>query len=443
MPAPERRTRWDLTAAAVLAVAVLAVSTVLWWVSDARRTTVTIASGTTGTSQPGAAGTGSSSGSRTSPIGQLPSALTEAWRAPSPATPVPVVAGGSVVTGSEGMVAGRDLRSGAIHWSYRRDRPLCMVAAALHQVVAVYRRGDNCSEVSALDGASGRRGPQRTGPVEAPTRLFAANHLLAASGQHYLEVWRSDLVRTLSYGRLPTPLQPATQPRPDCLHGSVALRSAYRSGGADEAGNRLAVVERCAGERPRLTVQRADPKEPEQPEVIFSVLLPGQQARVVATRGDRVAVALADPARLVVFDGLGKTVAEHPLTVPEADLRGDPSGGVVDVTETPTELYWFTGSATVALDAGDLRPRWTRPGSLGTGTEVAGRLLLPIPGAMAVLDTTTGEQIGVLPVNRGDYHGPVATASSAGMVLEHRGDTLVALRGEFSATNRTTGQSPR
>jgi hypothetical protein len=329
-----------------------------------------------------------------------------------------------VVTGTEGVVAGRDLRSGAIRWSYRRDRPLCAAVAAFHQVVAVYRRGETCSEVTALDWASGRRGAQRTGPVEAPTRLISAGNLLAASGRRYLEVWRFDLVRTLVYGRLPTPAQPATQPRPDCLHGSMALSFGSRPGGA---GARLAVVERCAGERSRLTVQRSDPKEPEVPEVIFSVLLPGQQARVVALSGDRVAVALPNPARLVVLDGLGKTVAEHPLAVPDADLQGDPFGGVVDITETPTELYWFTGSATVALDTADLRPRWIRPGSLGTGTEVARRLLLPVPGALAVLDTTTGEQIGALPVDRGGYRGPVATASSDGVVLEQRGDTLVAL----------------
>lgn len=433
MLAPERRTRWDLIAAALLAAAIIAVSAVLWWVSDARRTVVTSAPGTTTVT-----GTGSGANGQTSPTGQLPSALTEAWRAPSLATPVPLASTGTVVTAAEGMVAGRDLRSGAIRWSYRRDRPLCTVTAALSHVVAVYQRGETCSEVTTLEWTSGLRGAQRTGPVEAPTRLVAAGNLLAASGRRYLEVWRSDLVRTLAYGRLPTPAQPGTQPRPECLHGSLALSSTPDSrvpGGAGPGGsvaagavNRLAVVERCPGERPRLTVQRPDPKEPEVPEVTFSVLLPGQQARVVAVRADRAAVALPDPARLVVLDELGKTVAEHPLAVPDADLRGDPPAGLVELTETPTTLSWFTGSVTVALDTADLRPRWVRPGSLGAGTEVAGRLLVPVSGALAVLDTSTGDQISALPVDRGDYRGPVIIASSSGVILEQRGDTLVALR---------------
>jgi len=50
-----------------------------------------------------------------------------------------------------------------------------------------------------------------------------------------------------------------------------------------------------------------------------------------------------------------------------------------------------------------------------------------VPGALAVLDTTTGQQVGALPVDRGDYRSPVGTASSGGVVLEQRGGTLVAL----------------
>ncbi|MDT7595407.1 MAG: hypothetical protein QOJ06_953 [Pseudonocardiales bacterium] len=411
MLAPERRTRWDLTAAAVLIVAALTAAAALWWMSDARRTTLTPATGPTAGVAPSAARSGS-----------LPTALTEAWRAPSAATPVPLAADGIAVTGAAGLVAGRDLYTGAVRWSYRRDRPLCTVAAAFHQVIAVYQRSGTCSEVTALGWVDGRRGPQRTGPVEAPTRLVAAGNQVAATGSRYLEVWRSDLVRTLAYGRLPTPVQPATQPRPDCVHDSMALSNAKLGGG------KLAVVEQCPGERVRLTVQRSDPKEPDHPEVTFSTLLSGQQAQVIALSGERVAVALPDPARLAVLDGQGKEIAEYPLAVPDADLRGNPPGGLADVTETATEIYWFTGSATVALDIADLRPRWTRAGSSGTGSEVAGRLLLPVPGALAVLDTTTGQQLGALPVDRGGYRGPVGTASSGGVVLEQRGDTLVALR---------------
>ncbi|MGH3929210.1 MAG: Rv3212 family protein [Pseudonocardiaceae bacterium] len=408
MLAPERRTRRDLIAGVVLAMTVVVVATALWWTSDARRTILRTATGP----------------SADAPVGEatveerLPSALAEIWRAPSSATPVPLVRDGTVVTGAAGGVAGRDLIAGSVRWSYQRNLSLCTVSDAHNRVVALYRRGETCSEVSTLAWADGRRGPQRTGPVEAPTRLTADGDLAAVTGGRYLEVWRTDLVRTLMYGRLPTPAQPGRQPRPDCTHGSLALNS-----------GRLALVEHCPDEDwARLTVQRAHPKEPDQPEVDFSTPLSGAAARIVALNPDRVAVALPDPARLLVFDAKGNQVADHSLAVPDADLRGDPPGGLSVITETPTGLYWFTGSATVALDIGDLRPRWTRPGSLGTGSLLAGRLLLPVPGVLAVLDAATGEQIATLPVDRGGYVGPVGTASAGNVVLEQRGDTLVVLR---------------
>ena len=92
---PERRTRWDLTAAAVVAVIVFTVAAALWWTSDAHRTTLTTAAGPAPSNATSAAGSGS-----------LPTALTEAWRAPSPATPVPLAADGTAVTGAAGVVAG-------------------------------------------------------------------------------------------------------------------------------------------------------------------------------------------------------------------------------------------------------------------------------------------------------------------------------------------------
>ncbi|MGH4024007.1 MAG: Rv3212 family protein [Pseudonocardiaceae bacterium] len=402
MPAAERRTRGDLVAAAILTVVVLVIAAALWWTSDTRRTILVTATGP----------------APQAPAQRpLPAALAEIWRAPSPATPVPVVQGGTVVTGAGGEVAGRDLGSGAIRWSYRRDLPLCTVAAALNRVAALYQRGEHCSEVTTLRWADGGRGPQRNGPVEAPTRLVADGDQAATAGRRYLEVWRSDLVRTLSYGRLPTPAQPATQPRPDCTHGSMALDS-----------GRLAVIERCPAETSaRLTVQRSHPKEPDQPEVDFSTPMPGDQARVIALTPRRVAVALPGPPRLLVFDARGNQVAEHPLTIPDADLRGDPPAGPAMVTSTPVALYWFTGSTTIALDAATLRPRWTRLGARGPGCLVAGRLLVPTQGALSVLDTRTAEQVAALPVDRGGYLGPVVTATSGDVVLEQRGDTLVAL----------------
>lgn len=404
-PRPERRTRADLIAAALLTVAVLVAGTTLWWTSDIRGTTLRTADG------PGGTGIGSAPGPAT-----IPPSLAEAWRAPSPATGRPVLRGTVAVTGSGGEVAGRDLAGGEVRWSYRRDLPLCTVASGFDRVLAVHRRDGYCSEVTLLQPGDGSRAAQRTGPIEAPTELLAGPSTVAAVGDRYLEVWRSDLVRTLVYGALPAPVRPGAQPRPDCTHGSGALTD-----------GRLAIIERCPGESAdRLTLQQADPDEPDEPEVVASVLLPGQGATVVALTPARVAVALPDPARLVVLDASAKPLAEYPLDVPPADLER--VSGAAELTSGPGGLFWFSGSATVSLDPTELRPRWTLPGTLGPGALLAGRLLVPVPGALAVLEIATGRATGTLPVDRGGFAGPVAVAATGDVVLEQRGDELVALR---------------
>ncbi|MQA15451.1 MAG: hypothetical protein GEV09_15150 [Pseudonocardiaceae bacterium] len=389
----------------MIAAALLLLGSGLWWVSDARGTTVrTDDTPTAGTPLPGP---------RT-----LPSSLTQLWRAPSGATPEPVVTGGTVITGHAGEVTGRDPVTGQARWSYRRELPLCTVGAAFGQALAVHREGEFCSEVTALAPADGSRGAQRTGPLRPPTRLLPEGNLVTATGQRYLEVWRSDLVRTLEYGALPTPVKPGAQPRTRCSYGSIAV-----------AAGLLGVIERCPGERAdRITVQQADPEEPDRPEIELSTLLRGRGASLVALTPDRSAVALPDPPRLVVLDNTGQRIVERGLDIPAADLRGDPPAGAVPTTVTAGATYWFTGSATVALGSPDLLPMWSIPDTLGPGTLLAGRLLVPVPGGLAVVDVTTGEQVGTLPVDRGGYTGPVEVGSAGDVVLEQRGDTLVALR---------------
>lgn len=403
MPAPERRTRADITAATLIAVVLLGVTAALWWTSDARGSTLRTAANPL----PTAVHTAAES---------VPSALREFWRAPSPATPAPVVFGRAVVTGSAGTVSGRELATGQVRWRYQRDLALCTVGGAFGRAIAVYRNGDYCSEVTSLEPADGSRGPQRTSPLRPSTRLVSGPDHVLATGQRYLEVWRSDLVRTLQYGAVPTPVKPGAQPRTGCRYASVAV-----------ARDLVGVIERCPGEpTDRLTVLRAAPEEPNEPNAVYSVLLPGSDASLVALTTERAAVAVPNPARLVVLDDSGDRLAEYLLDIPAADLRGDPSGQVVPVAATASGLFWFTGSATVALD-GQLRPQWAVAGTLGPGTLLAGRLLVPVPGGLAVLDPSTGQRQDLIPVDRGSYRGPVRITAAGTKIVEQRGDTLVVL----------------
>ncbi|HTK64969.1 MAG TPA: hypothetical protein VL595_21455 [Pseudonocardia sp.] len=417
----ERRRRVDVVVAVLLVAAVAVGAALLAVYSPAANTTSVTAAG---------------------PIPAVPDApddvpghLTELWHAPSAATPGPLAVGPVVVTGDQddgtsrngdqaraghdgGIVTGRDPFTGRALWSYRRNLPLCTVGSGWGNALAVYRRGDYCSEITALTATTGARGPQRNSDTHPPTRLFGVGDLVAATGPGYLEVWRSDLVRTVMYGATRADAQPDRQPHRDCRHVSAA--------GAED---RLAVLERCPGEpTDRLTMLRPDGKEPDRPEVDFSVSLPAAGTRLVAVSVDRVAVLLPNPTRISVRDSQGNEITSYPIDLPPTDLAGDPPDGTVATSDGLREQLWWSGSRTVALEASELRPEWTVPAALGPGTLWAGRLLVPVPAGLAVLDVETGATLRTLPLDRGGWHGPVRLSSIGPVLLEQRGPTVVALR---------------
>jgi hypothetical protein len=369
----------------------------------------------------------------------MPPSLGEAWRAASGATPVPVAVGPTVVTGDGGEVAGRDPLTGQVRWRYARDLPLCTVSWSWSQAIAVYQNVRNllpgsdpnaagtCSEVTSLQAVTGERGRQRNGDAEAGARLLSDGVHVTATGKRLLNTWRSDLVLTMQYGTVPAIVQPDKQPRSDnpdkqprntCVFDSVSVTN-----------GRIGVIERCPLDPgDRLTVYLPTNDDHDDPEVKFSSVVGTEGARLVALNETLAAVARPDPNRLVVFDDKGGQVAEYPLELPPEDFANAPSAGVESTTRAAGMVFWFTGSRTIALSSADLRPLWIIEGTLGSGTEFAGRMLLPVPDGLAVIDPATGVRQGTLPVNREGYRGPVTMSTLGPMVLEQRGPTLVALR---------------
>ena len=403
MLAPERRTRTDLLVAAALVVTVLVAASVVWLNSEARGTTSTTWDG----SVPAPAAAQS-----------LPRALAELWRVPSAATTTPVVSGGTIATADGGAVVGRDPQSGEERWRYERDRALCAVAEAWGDVVSVYRDPRGCGQVTALDAGTGARGAQRSSDADDPIRLVDTGSHLIALGDTRLEMWRSDLVRTVEYGRVDAPVNPNAQPRSGC-----ELRS------ADAGAEVLAVLEQCAGEpSERLTLLDPSPEDSQKPEEFASSVLPeagrDADARIVAVVGDRTAVYLAPDGtagpRIEVFDSDGALVDTHALQRPAGTSEGPAveRGGV---------LVWWTGRDTVALSTSDFAPQWTVEGTLGNGDVMAGSLLLPVDGALLGVDARTGERGSRIDVERGAV-GSVNVSVAGDVVVEQRGDELVALR---------------
>jgi hypothetical protein len=399
----ERRRRGDLVAAGVLVLVVALGIVVVAATSSVGHTTSITA-------------TGPVPADPESPP-RVPATLTEAWRAPSAATSIPVAVGPVVVTGDDSTVVGRDPVTGAQRWSYRRNLPLCTIGAEWGRAIAVFRNGTYCSEVTSLHAGTGARGPQRNSDVPVGTRLVSDGYLVTATGSNHLETWRSDLVKTMEYGQLRADTQPGTQPRPDCLHTSVAVTQ-----------GRLGVLERCPGEAgDRLTVLLPDETEADRPNEDVSTVLPTAGARLIALTDDRAALLLPNPTRLSIRGNDGAELASYPLDLPPGDLAGDPPGEVVPTAEIPGAVLWWTGSSTIALDSSDLHPLWTVPGALGPGTLMAGAPVLPVPGGVVEVNPTDGHVLRTVPVDRGGYQGPVALAALGPVLLEQRGPTVVAL----------------
>lgn len=400
MVRPERRTRGDLVAVAVIVVAVLIGSGVLWFHSDARATISETAA---------------------EPLPKppvptsVPAALHEIWRAPSAATQVPVIAAPAVVTGNGNEVLGHDPLTGRVAWRYARDIPLCTIGTEWDRAVAVFAKSRNCSEVTSLRGPTGERGPQRNTDAEFGTRLLGDGTYLTATGRRSFESWRSDLVRTQQFGIPPQLKNPDNNiERPDCTYSSIAV-----------GHERAAAIENCPGETGRVTTIKTHPEDDEKPEEVFSVSLGSRDASVVAVTDERVAVVMRDDPQLVLFDNTGRVVATHPVRT--GPLASDDNVRV-ESTAIGRRIYWHTGADTIALDPKTLDPLWTVPDTLGAGTSLANRLVIPVQGGMAVLDPVTGVRERVIPVDRGDHTGPVRLNSVGPVVLEQRGDTLVALR---------------
>lgn len=413
MLAPERRTRTDLVVAAVIAVVVVVAASIAWFTGDARGTTSSPAEEPLPQAEPALA---------------VPTALTELWRAPSAATdstrtPLPAVTGSTVVTADGGSVLGRDPRSGEQSWSYSRDLPLCSVVSSWNTAVAVYRDDRGCSQVTELDGPTGERKAQRTSDADDAVRLSSDGTYVTSRGDTRMELWRSDMVRTLEYGRVDAPVNPGSQPRTGC----TLLSSA-------STNSRTAVLEQCPGETAaRLSLMNPAPKDAGKPEEYGSTVVPELVPRsdaptagqIIAITGSVVALYIpaenGAPDRVGLYDDAAAKLSEFTLPAGSSPTPDLPA------TKAGSALTWFTGTGVQAFDSNNLSPLWTVPGALGGGAVMAGRLLLPVPNGISVVDLSTGVSTADIPVDRGDYDGPIQMSVIGDVVVEQRGSDVVAL----------------
>jgi hypothetical protein len=403
MVRPERRTKGDIVAAAVIALVVAAAASLIWWTSDARATI----------SRPAATPVPAPS-----PAREVPGALKQLWTAKSPATSAPVLVSGAVATGDGRRVDGRDPGTGQSVWSYARDSALCGVSWVYHYAVAVYRDDRGCGQVSTLDGATGRRGAARSSYADPRVRLSSDGTTVLSAGDTRLELWRSDMVRMLAYGETDARVKPSNRG----LHSGCRLVSAAASSSA------VSVLESCAHQADlRLVLLRPgkEDDEPQQQVVAEPGIGPDSGARVLTVWDNKTAVYLPSPQpRVEIVDDTGTTVSSTLLPKPPSTSAA--------VSQTGNLVTWWTGDSVMVFEANSLTPRYTIAAGettvpLGPGVMMAGRLLVPVTGAIGVYDPVSGSSERYISVNRAPSSAPVIPAVSGSRVFEQRGDTVVAL----------------
>jgi outer membrane protein assembly factor BamB len=397
--APERRTRGDLIAAAAIATAVAMVIAAFWWNSSMRATISRQAA------EPAAAAV--------APTG-VPAALTQRWTATSARTLSPIVVSNTVVTGDERTVAGLDPQTGLQRWAYARDTDLCGVSYVYDLAVAVYPDSRGCGQVSGIKAGTGQRGPTRTSYADNQVVLTSDGSAVLSTGPTRLELWRSDLVRILSYGELDARVKPVHQ----AVGTGCTLMSAA---GTDTA---VSVLEACRDTKDlRLTLIKPA-KEEDEPDT-KRIALPGlavdSDARVLAVSGTNTAVFLPTPRpTVVVYDETATKVSETPLR------SGVTVGGAAPaVTRAGDFISWWTGSSVVVFDKKlDYRYTLDALDPLGPATMMAGKLLVPLADGLGVYDPANGTAERVISIAHPQGRGPVLPAVSGSMVIEQRGSAM-------------------
>ena len=402
MVKPERRRRADLVAAAAIAVAVAVIAALVWWTSDARATI----------SRPAA-----SAVKTLAPAKVVPASLRQLWSAPSPKTTAPVLAGGAVVTGDGHQVDGRDPATGSVLWSYARDLDLCGLTSVYNYAVAVYPDSRGCGQVSTIDGQTGMRGPSRTAYADPTVALSTDGTTVLAAGDNRLELWRSDMVRMISYGRLDAKIKPGVPGPVLCT-----LKSAAASTSA------VSVLEACPDQKDlRLTVLRPA-KEEDTPDLKYVQLDDVKEdsgARVVAVSETTTAVYVPTPRpSLKIIDETGSTTADLPLPKPVSPEAAATRPGDV--------ITWWTGDAVLVFSSSGMKYRYTvgPVGShvpVGPATMMAGRLIIPVSDGIGVYDPTTGVNERFIPLRREASKSAVVPGVASSVLLEQRGGTLAAL----------------
>ncbi|ADK28331.1 Rv3212 family protein [Corynebacterium pseudotuberculosis] len=339
--------------------------------------------------------------------------LTPQWETPADQlTTKPIIAAGLVMSYDGHSVNAIDPATGAPVWSYARTEKLCSLGQAWSSVVLTFHTGRGCGDVVSLDAASGTYKATRSASASDVVVPISSNDAVGTVSSERVELWRSDLVRTVEYGDVPIKQEANQQPHEDCEISSALSRKTL-----------LGVTEKCE-EAWWLRLQKTVPEDSRVPEITRDIHISGENARIVAIGQEAAAVFVESPhPRIDSFNANGELTAS--IQVPLADASAWDHGP--SVADLPHHITWFDGHRLYLFNPSSLHVEHIIDNVLGTGVAINNKLYVPVFNGIAVINWETGVAESVLEVDRGTYNGLVSLGLAGNHVVEKRGDHLVGL----------------
>lgn len=446
---PVRQNSLDIKIAAGLVVAVLVAWLVAWF------------SGSAASSKLRAAAVDIPAYKTSSAI---PRAFKEEWAEEDEFTGAPLVSRGSAITKNGDTLNARNAGMGTVNWSYSRPEALCAAAVYSERLAAVYDGPGGCGQVTGINPQKGTYENTRWSVVDDSLTTWSTWNYMLVYGPSRVEIWRSDLVRTLEYGRVDAPSEKVAQPRKGCDIKSAGLNE-----------KQAVVVERCPEEnQDRFTFMKINPKDSRKPQNVRSENVDADEIHVFGmTTGsgptlaeirqddktsnkeeekseeekksnddsqDKAGSALALVKRgekwtVERFDGpTNSTVLTKldgaPKFMPTPDY----------VTADSWSVRWFDGSVVRAYSVTDGDEMWTNDKALGPGT-LLGRgvggpdqntqfpsTYLPTATGIEIVDSKLGTSKRQFQVNREGTFEFIGMAQIGDIVVERRGNKLHGMK---------------
>lgn len=351
--------------------------------------------------------------------GQLavtPSSLSESFSLPDDSPRAqPLVANGLIITHHDGTLTATN-PDGETVWSYHRPNELCNVDQAWGKVVAAYRDNAGCGDVVAIDSLTGQYAGTRSSIAPEEVTRLASNDRIGYVGKDRVELWRSDLVRTVEYGYVEAKQEPDMQPN-ECTITSALTRTEL-----------LAVTDVC-DDGTFLRLQEATPEDSREPKITADVEI-SPDAYLIGISQDAAAVYDPSTSEVRAYTKEGQNISSSSVpemmgqTLPESFVR------VLPVADLPHHMSYWSDNSLLLMEPSGLSVTSVFQGALGTGFAAGDRLLYASDTGVAVVDWDKNVVDKIIPVDRGGYTGPVHIASAGATVVEKRGDEVVVLDAE-------------